>query len=365
MKRVFRLFPILAILLALNMLNAQAQIREFGNYLILGEDDAELLLSSHLSPFMSGFGASMTGGWYTTAKAHKPGGFDISIITTTSLVPSDYRTYTLDNTELNHVSFAEGGTSENPTLAGSNEDGAQLMYNYGEFTDSAFAMPPGSGIAFVPVPIIQAGIGLVKGTELVGRYMPHIGAEGKGKYGFWGVGVRHDIKQWIPFLKATPIIHMSVVAGYTRMNAYVDLHATPGPLNILPYALDIDDVLWDEQRIIANTNSFTANLVASVNLPVITIYGAAGLAHTKSKLSFEGNYPIITGTEDGTEGAIPLVEAQELPYEFVLENQDGGHLKPRLNLGLRFKMLKVMFLNVDYTRANYNALTVGLGFTFR
>ncbi|MBN1949769.1 MAG: hypothetical protein JW801_01105 [Bacteroidales bacterium] len=364
MKRYFNLTVIICTLLLTGTITSTAQIRTFGKFLATSDEDAEYLLKAHLSPYMNAFGASMTGGWYNTAKPHKFGGFDLTIAASVAVVPEEYRTYQLDPDNLTYLTTENGETVTTPTIAGVNEEGPQLMFEYDGLTDSAYKLPPGTDFSFVPSPIIQLGLGLFKGTEIVGRYLPQVGVEDQGKFGFWGVGIRHDIKQWIPGIKNMPILNLSVMAGYSQMNSYIVLDAVPARMGLDPAGFD--PTLWDNQRLVASARSFTANLVASADIPVvgITVYGGAGFAYTKGKLAFEGAYPrIIYDPLD--EQAIPVIEAREIPFELEVENQDGGFIKPRLNVGVRFKVLKVMTLSVDYTKANFNVYTAGLGITLR
>lgn len=59
-------------------------------------------------------------------------------------------------------------------------------------------IPEGSGINISPLPIAQLSLGLIKGTELMVRGFPKFEVEGY-KAGYFWVGIKHDIKQWIPF----------------------------------------------------------------------------------------------------------------------------------------------------------------------
>jgi hypothetical protein len=71
---------------------------------------------------------------------------------------------------------------------------------------------------------------------------------------------------------------------------------------------------------------------------------------------------MVTGIDIST--GEPVVEAIEDPLTFEAKNQDGGVTKPRLNAGLRLKF-GVFTMQFDYTRANYNVVTAGIGVSFR
>lgn len=345
-------FGLLSISFTLN-----AQIREFGNFVTTGVDDATELFEAYVTPYVNGFGASLTGGWYNTAKPHKLGGFDITLSINTSIVPDDHRMFSVDELSLTNLERMAGTNETSPTIAGERESGPDMQYAYQDFSMEAFSLPAGTNIPYVPAPMIQAGIGLIKGTEIMGRFLPKVGNT-KGKFGLWGVGLKHDIKQWIPGFSKVPVLNVSVMGGYTRMNSFIVLDVTPDRLNLGDYYTGGD--VWNDQKMITTVSSFTTNILISADLPIITFYGGVGLAITNANLKLEGNYPMISNvTIDG-----PVVEAQADPVDIKIKNQDGGVTKPRLNAGFRLK-LAVITINLDYTWANYSMATFGLGLSIR
>lgn len=362
MKRFTSIFILHILLVFLSANTSNAQVRTLGNFIASGPEDAQKLFEAYLSPYLNGFGASMTGGWYNTASAHEPLGFDITITANVAIVPSEYRTYDVNALELDGLVLADENEQFAASIAGDKEDGPVMNYNLGEFADiEAFELPPGTDFPYVPSPMLQAGIGIYKGTEIMGRYMPNLGYKDKGKVGFWGVGLKHDIKQWIPGLKDLPVLNISLMGGYTRLNSFVAMRITPGSLNLEDYFNGDEDV-WDDQELDLSSSSFTGNLLISADLKIVCFYGGVGFATTKTTLGLEGNYPMITGIDTGT--AEPIVEAVNNPLSFEAKNQDGGITKPRMNIGMRLKF-GVFTLHADYTRANFNVITAGMGVSFR
>jgi hypothetical protein len=341
--------------------SANAQLRSFGNFIASGPEDAQKMFEAYLSPYLNGFGASMTGGWYNTASAHKPLGFDITITANVAIVPKTYRTYDVDALELNGLVRAPGTDQYAPTVAGEDVEGALMQYNIEGFQQDAFELPPGTNFPYVPSPMIQAGIGIYKGTEIMGRFMPKIGYRDKGKFGFWGIGLKHDIKQWIPGLKDLPVLNISIMGGYTKLNSFVALNITPGTLNLGDF-YDGDPEIWDNQKMDLSSSSYTINLLVSADLPVVCFYAGFGFATTKTTLALKGNYPMIQEIDVAT--AQPVVEPVLDPLKFEAKNQDGGFTKPRLNGGIRLKF-GVFTMHFDYTRANFNVVTAGMGISFR
>lgn len=361
MRKTISIFILQLLLIVFVSNSINAQLRDFGNFIASGPEDAQKLFEAYLSPYLNGFGASMTGGWYNTASAHEPLGFDITLTANVALVSTDYRTYDVDALELGGLVRAPGTEQLSPTAAGDKDDGPLMQYNIEEFQQDAFELPPGTGFPYVPSPMLQAGIGIYKGTEIMGRYMPKLGYKDKGKIGFWGIGLKHDIKQWIPGLKDVPVLNISLMGGYTKLNGFVALNITPGALNLEDY-YDGDPEIWNDQEMDLSSRSFTGNLLISADLPVVCFYGGVGFATTKTTLALEGNYPMIRGVNTST--GEPLVDAVSNPLKFEAKNQDGGFTKPRLNIGMRLKF-GVFTLHGDYTRANFNVITFGMGVSFR
>ena len=66
-------------------------------------------------------------------------------------------------------------------------------------------MPGGLNIPLLPVPMVQAGVGLIKNTEIDVRFMPKLEMKNVN-IGLWGVGLKHDILQWLPIVDKIPIV---------------------------------------------------------------------------------------------------------------------------------------------------------------
>jgi hypothetical protein len=253
----------------------------------------------------------------------------------------------------------EDGTSPiSPTVAGSTDDGPQMQYAIEGFQQDAFTLPPGTGFAYVPTPMIQVGVGLWFGTDIMGRFFPRVSLR-DAKIGMWGLGLKHDIKQWIPGLKEVPVLNISLMGGYTKLNSGLGVSVTPEQVGLDDF-ISVDPGVWENQEMVLKTSSFTANLLISADIPIVTFYGGIGFASTKTNLKFEGDYPMITGIN----GGVPIVEAYPNPIDFEVKNKDGGITKPRLNAGIRFKF-GVFTMQFDYVRATYNVASFGLGISFR
>jgi hypothetical protein len=119
--------------------------------------------------------------------------------------------------------------------------------------------------------------------------------------------------------------------------------------------------LWDDQEMKIFVRSHTANLLLAADLKVVCFYGSLGFVTTQTNLKLVGEFPIVA-VPNGE--VLPAVVALKDPLDMEIKNKDGNITKPRLNIGVRFK-LAIVTLHFDYSYANYSVLTAGLGFSFR
>lgn len=343
-----------------------AQFDQLGNIMSVGKDDAVSILDAYVSPFANGMGASLSGGWYNTAKPHKLGGFDITITANLVFIPSTDKTFNPNDLGLGDPTEGINVTidgNESPTIAGSNSAGPQITYTQdimGTPVDFAkFDLPKGGNLAYSFMPMVQASIGLVKGIEIIGRYSPELNYGKSGKLGLWGVGVKHDVKQWIPGLKKLPVLNISLQGGYTKLSSTNDLNFQPEFYTGIATSIsNFFPEYYDNQKMIMGISNTTANLLVSADLPVICVYGGVGASISKTSLKLEGNYPqaeVVSITDIRVDESTALSD----PIDMDINSTDL-----RLNAGVRIKMA-VVTIHFDYTYANYSIATVGLGLSLR
>ena len=347
-----------------------AQFDDIANFMQGGTNDAQKLFQAYLTPYANILGTDLNGGWYNSAKPHSKLGFDITLTTSMAFAPVADKEFDINGLNLESLTLAAGESNMTPTAAGKRDDGSRLEYNYtdpdfGTFKLADFKMPKGTGIGAFPLPMVKAGVGLFYKTEIMARYMPTVKL-GDASMGLWGVGVKHSLKQWIPFLKALPIWNLSVMGGYTKLSTNADISFQPSI-----YGNDVTVVTtqsFDNQKLDLTFTSYTANLVASANLPIICVYAGVGISSTSTDLQLKGNYPILAVETDLTnpnrgKKVIRDSEVIKDPIDMSIDNVEGATL-PRYNIGARLKFAVVTF-HVDYTYANYSMVTAGIGISLR
>ena len=365
-KSLLRIISVALILLISS--TVFGQFSQVGSILSTGKEDATKILDAYISPFANGTGASLSGGWYNSAKPHKLGGFDVTITANLVIIPSSDKTFDPNTLGLgdpaNGLNVSIDG-NESPTIAGKKETGALVEYTQyidgvGDVPFTSFNLPKGSNMSYSFMPMVQAGVGLMKGTEIIIRYSPELNYGSSGKLGLWGAGIKHDVKQWIPALNKLPILNISVHGGYTKLSSTNGLNFQPefyepiiGESNVSNFFPE----MYDNQELIMDISNTTANLLVSANLPVICVYGGVGFSASNSNVMFKGNYPMVA--LQGNTFVVDESTAKKDPIDMTIKSNDV-----RLNAGFRIKMA-VVTLHFDYTYANYSIATAGLGVSLR
>ena len=287
--------------------------------------DGKSLIESYISPLGNSLGAALNNGWYNTAKPHRLGGFDVTITANLVLVPTDAKTFNISESNSNGRTFRGDDT---PTILG-NTDAGKATYN-----GNTFDMPKGMNIPLLPVPMLQAGIGLIKNTEIDVRFMPEIEMQGVSTELF-GVGVKHDILQWLPIVDKIPI-DVSFQAGYTKLSSQIMLeYDVNGVEENAEAALDI--------------KATTFNILLSKKIAMLTAYAGLGYNSTKTTFNVDGTYNIA---------GLSLNVNDLTEFEFESNNN------LRANVGFRFQ-IAVLALQANYTFSEYPVATVGLGISIR
>ena len=343
--------------------SSDAQIDGLGTFLATGSNDAQKLFGAYLSPWINGFGTCLTGGWYSTAKVHKPGGFDFSITTNTARIPTKYNTYDVNDLKLENFVLANQSYTVSSTVAGDAIAGPQLNYYFNnQDLGKAFELPKGTSINIVPSAMAQLSIGLIKGTEISVRYLPPIKIRKNNSIGLWGAGIKHSLKQWIPAVDKIPFLNLTIQGGYTRLTTKFGVKITPTAIGLSAFEDQLPSDTWNDQQLMMHVSSFTGNILISADIPFFSFYAGIGFASTITRIDAKGVYP-GAGYNTST-NELELIQTKKDPFSLKVKNQEGGATKPRISVGSRLK-LGFFTLFGEYTYASYTLFTGGIGVTFR
>jgi len=312
--------------LLFTLLSGLIGLSSFGQIQNILADDisqGEKLIEAYFTPMAESFGAGLNSGWYNTAKPHSLGGFDLTFTLNTVIIPNSAETFNIKDA---------GGTTftstkdEASTIFGSSDVTTMIYNNSSTGLDVDFEMPGGLKTPAVPLPMIQAGIGLIKNTAIDIRFMPMLNVGDNINVNLFGVGIKHDLLQWIPAIGDAIPMSLSLQGGYTSLNT---------ELKILG------------QEVSLKTKATTINLVASKKLLMVTGYVGLGYNSATTTFTTDANFDL---------GGIQFDEKVEVAFE--------SNKNLRTNIGLRLNMA-VVTIQADYTFAEYPTATLGLGVSLR
>lgn len=341
MKNVYKILLFALVVLSVNPFQASAQ-DDLGDIIRGSKNDAQYLANGYLESFLKATGSGINQGWYNTAKPHKVGGFDFTVSVALMAIPDDEKFYTVDNSKLETIelvreadgSAVTGGIGKAPSLVGPAES---PVYRYKAGQPAAgeeFNGPEGLDIDVLnrsaALPVFNLSIGLPKAIELKVRWSPTIDLGEDGDAKLFGIGVMHDIKQYIPGIKMLPF-DLSAMFAYSKMEMGFNLDE-PG------------------QRAELTIQGTTLQAMISKKISVITPYAGIGFATSKATMKAKGDYNIGTDT---------------FP-EYITDpiNANGKMTTPRFTAGLRLKLLILTF-HMDYTLQKYSTITGGVGLSIR
>jgi hypothetical protein len=340
MKSLIRITAFALLLLSANATLAQDDLDEFNDIMAESIPDAEKLMEAYADPFMKSLALALNQGWYNTAKPHKIAGVDLTITVNAMKIPTDQNSYEPGKLNLNQIELSPSSPSypKAPTLVGKEET---PIFRLKSNTAATFQGPPGIdlkkqiGRNMIPVPMAHLGFGLPKNTDLKIRFSPEINVGDGGSVKIFGVGIMHDVKQWIPGIKSLPF-DLSGFIGITKFTLETPLEATSG----------------QNQRALFTMNATTIQGIISKKISVVTFYGSLGYNIAKSQLAMKGEYD-FNGDNDSNDAN----EVNPITLDFAASGM-------RMTTGMRLK-LAVFTLHADYTVQKYSCLSVGFGISVR
>lgn len=346
-----------------NILNAQSP-EQFS----LSELDP--YVSSYMQPFAKAMAVSMSGGWAHTAKVHSTLGFDVSFSISAANVPTEDRIFSTNDLDMPNYSFSNSTT---PTISADGDAMvSDITRNFTTTGAPSLSFPgfKGLNIAYGGMFAIQAGVGLPKGTELIVRFIPDMSNATNNlipstvdialeKTGMWGIGVKHDIKQWIPVVKSVPFLQISGLFSYSKFYTGFsggDLSITPERLNA---SSNLPATTWDNQKFDIGMSSFTGSLLVGANLPIFQPFIGLGFNSAKFDGGFLGDYPVITLDIVDITDPFKVNESETDPITIEEKSTDFN-----FQAGARLK-LGFFVLHYQFTSQKYAMHTAGIAVTLR
>jgi hypothetical protein len=325
-----------------------------GDLVRTGIANANKLLAPYAAPVNKSFSADLNGGWLTSGQAFKPGRFEFRVFGTAAFVPAKDETFDVTRIGLDAtVQPANPANKMAPTLFGEDEQGLPLEV-YGTRPDTgerirlaSFNSAPGIGFQVAPLPMAQLHVGLAAKTELMVRFLPELRFS-DNRIKMWGLGLKHNIGQWLPVISELPI-DVTATAAYTFFRASDGLGVRPESGVSNPSPGD-----YSTQRIGFDTKAWYASLVVSKTFPkALSTYGGLSYSRGVTETALTGTYPVT-------------VIRQQAPYNKEIVNLtdpvqlEFDHGQMGLTGGLRLKFGLVSF-HVEGTWSQYSTVGAGIG----
>lgn len=300
------------------------------NITVSNTSDATNFLGAYFSPFAEYIGAGLNKGWYNTAKPHKLAGFDVSLSLNLITISDEIASF-----DVNSIENFSSASSSTPSILGSGE-GAIINYQNGN-VNGQFVMPDQNiEIKAVPIPTLNVGLGLIKGTEINVRYIPtyeyDIGFVGKGSVELYGAGIKHDILQWLPLNKFLPF-DLSIQGAFSQFNTSFEVESQS-----VRQGVDLD------------IQASTVNLIFSKKFAMITAYGSVGQNFVSSTLNANTNFS--------------LGSTSTLNFDFPLEINMPKTSEMQASAGVRLQFA-IFTLYANQTFSSYPSTSAGIGISFR
>lgn len=360
-QKSYKISFVLLVVTIFSFQNSYAQLDNVGTILKSGKEDANILAREYLSPLGKGFGANLNAGWFTTAKTHKLLGFDVTFSASMALIPTSDKNFNAAKLNLKNLQYDSNSPSMSPTIGGAKHSGTTFdiykNYNGKQYNLGKVTMPKGTGLSFIPTPMIQADVGLVHHTEIMLRYLPTFKVPKYGTFSLYGFGIKHGLNQWIPGGKFLPV-NLSLMAGFTDFKAHTGLNVQPETGSNIsdPY----QPSTWNGQQVRTETKAFTINAIAGKTLPIFAAYVGVGYESSKMNVATPGNYPITVPDPTPTNTSHKKIDKITKPVNFSIKDANTFHAL----VGIRLHVL-IFSLSANYTIGNYSIAHVGLGFSFR
>jgi hypothetical protein len=350
-----------------------------------GVDDADKLLNAYFRPFGESFAIGLGQNWYNSAAPLKLLRFNVQVGASVVMIPTEKQTFNPTALGMNNLrplgnnaSTIFGPTGDGPGYELSTQDPTNPANRL--VIDTLNGLTQGLGLNFMAAPFAQVNLGLIKGTEVSVRYVPtldlsSLGGGVNGKFGMWGVGVKHDIKQWIPVVNKLPF-SFSGYFNYTKLNFELGV-SLPGPESktYQSYApgntVGFDYVgggagNYSNQAIAMDATSMGYGIILSKKLLMFTPYVSAGMQRATFSLRTEGDYAILSGLKvnDVTEPQPGAFREQYRVFNEPINISPDAINAFRYSVGLRVKLL-IFGIHAEYFGVGgFTGVNAGLSLGF-
>ncbi len=320
------------ILLAALLLPLNVMAQDEANALIKGSPaDATKLINAYFGPAFKGFGLGLNSGWATSAKTAGTFRFDLRITGTAAMSPKKDQSFDVSKLNLQTLEPTNSSKTISPTITGAKTPGVELQVK-GVLPTTAFKLPQGVGINYIPSPQVQLTIGLPKNIDISLRYAPTIDMKENGKVNLFGIGAKIEV--------------LPLILGKTGKMLPVDIALSGGYTKVkyeLP--LDVNDGVnyYTDQILNAELGGFSVEAIVSKKLAIFTPFASVGYNTAAHKINALGTYDF-----NGVTVKDPI----------KIDEKSINSMKATAGFQLKLAILK---LYASYTLSEYSYVNAGIG----
>ena len=382
MKKMF--LSVITVLLAGSFFSILTAQEDISNIFKAGVVDMNKVAEGYLNPAGKSFAVGLGSNWYNTAAVHKTWGFDLTFGVGAVQAPAADQSFSL--TGLTNLKPAVAGTTQAPSFTGSGDGVLLNLMQPQTVNGKANPLYPGvitsfttpSGVSkYVPTASIQFTIGLPIINDLSIRLVPTVKVKGF-EASIWGIGIKHNIKQWIPVVKDLPF-DAALLLAYSKFDMK---YAFPSNYQVTPDKLVSGGVTtapdpntssndYSTQGMKVSATAKTANLVFSKKILFITPYVGFGFTDTNFDMGMPGNYPTLGDPQTIVVGGVtvPKLNSNGKPIMQIKNitdpiNISSSEVMTNATLGLRLK-LAVITIHAQYAFQKYPVASAGFGISIR
>ena len=375
----------IAIILSSSVLTLKAQ-SDISEIFKAGVADLNTIANGYLTPAGNSFASGLGTNWYNTADVHKKFGFDLTVGLGVVQAPASDQMFSVLG--LTNLIPSVSGTTSAPTFAGSGDGvGLKLMQPQTLGNGTANPLYPGvitsfntpQGLSqYIPTASVQFTIGLPIINDVSVRFVPKVSIKGF-ETSMWGIGIKHNFKQWIPGVKLLPF-DASVLLAYTKFDLKyafpTSAQVTPDMLVGSSLAYEPTTANYSTQGMNVSADALTANIIVSKKLLFFTPYLGFGVTKTNFNLTMAGNYPILGNPKtevkniNGTNTTVPVLDANSKPVMEIKNMTNpidiaSDQIMPNATIGFRLKVLFALTIHAQYTMQKYPTASLGFGIAIR
>ena len=297
----------LSLILVFSLYSKLAQSQdELGMLISESVEDTESAIKAYGGPFLKAIGTDLNTGYASSGEPLEWGDLNLKLVGTASFAPEDDLSFRPAEYGLDEQSSGIYTEEEIlPTIFGDETTAsiqARATSQNGEQIRTTTTIPLLTlGVRGAPMLMPQADIGFFGGTQIMIRGLPPVKVPTYNQLrsletSYFGMGVLHDIKQYIPDFQSSGF---SWSVYLTRSTASLSLG---GPFytddDVREYANEDvqepeEEKDYNNQKMNFDSKGFSFGTIISNKFKVVTLFGGLEYVSTSTNLNLEGDYPYV------------------------------------------------------------------------